>query len=148
MSVTNEPMTHAKYRAAFDLALEIVEAEVSEIPIVAPGTNAAWDECARTIARRRSRNIETPLSKICRNRFGDVLRLPFLIGLHYIGVSTYVFFDSLGHQFLKLFIGHITLDYERGQKYGNRAMAIIPRPQKSPRIKTITPTAIPKPARL
>ena len=42
-------MTDERYRAAFHLALAIVEGEVSETPIVAPGTNAAWDECARSI---------------------------------------------------------------------------------------------------
>ena len=42
-------MGDARYRAAFDLALEIVEAEVSELSIIAPGTNTAWDECARVI---------------------------------------------------------------------------------------------------
>ena len=42
-------MGDARYRAAFDLAIEIVEAEVSDLPILAPGTNAAWDECARLI---------------------------------------------------------------------------------------------------
>ena len=38
-----------RYQASFDLALAIVAEEISDIVIIAPGSNAAWDECARSI---------------------------------------------------------------------------------------------------
>ena len=36
--------------ATFERAARVADREVSEVPIIAPDTNAAWDECARTIA--------------------------------------------------------------------------------------------------
>ena len=63
-------MCEQRYRAAFDLALEIVEGEVSEIPIVAPGTNAAWDQCARSI-RDKLRLLYTATFGKRHNETGD-----------------------------------------------------------------------------
>ena len=36
---------------ALELAAVVADGEASKVPIIAPLTNAAWDECARTIAR-------------------------------------------------------------------------------------------------
>lgn len=38
------------YLAALERCAKLAESETSKVPIIAPGTNAAWDEAARTIA--------------------------------------------------------------------------------------------------